>query len=204
MKKHIFLIRHGQTIFNITGSILGISNPVLTVLGRQEVKNLAAHLKQIGVKPEVIYTSPLKRTFQTALILNQALGGKIKKTKLIREIDYGIYESKSNKILHEIEFGYRTQVMLGGNAETVDILEDKVKIFLEKLFKSNENNIFVVTHAFVASLITQFLMKLPRTFQNIQPLSTADYSHFRVEKGGENTVNVLSIQRNCLKGALSI
>jgi broad specificity phosphatase PhoE len=94
--------------------------------------------------------------------------------------------------------------MLEGKGETAEVVEQRIIPFLNSVSQTDEDSVLIVTHAFSASILAQIIMNIPRTFPNIQPLSTADYSHFRIGKGGENTVNVLSIQRNCLKGALSI
>lgn len=186
MKKHIFLIRHGQTSFNIDGRILGISDPSLTGVGIKQVYDLACHLKQKKVYPQVIYTSPLRRTTQTAKIIQKILGGNIKKSKLLKEINYGIYEGMSKTILKEIRYGYDTFKMLKGNAETVNLVEKRIRIFLKELFKSKEENILIITHAFIVSIFMQLIMNIPRTFKIIQPLVTANYRYFEVEEGGEN------------------
>lgn len=203
-EKDIYLIRHGQTALNAEKRVQGQSDIGLTDEGVEEVKRLALHLKEQGVQPQRIYTSPLLRTTGTARLLQDYLGGLIEVEEALREINYGLYEGAERQVLREIEYGYDTQKMQAGCGETAEEAEQRVMPFLNSVLQTDEESVLIVTHAFSASVLAQILMHIPRTFPNIQPLSTADYSHFRVEKGGENTVNVLSIQRNCLKGALSI
>lgn len=202
--KEIYLIRHGQTALNIEKRALGQSDIGLINEGVEEVKTLAKHLGGLGVQPEKIYTSPLVRTTRTAQLLQDYLGGVVKVEETLREINYGIYEGAERQVLREIGYGYDTQKMQTGNAETVEEVEQRIIPFLSSILQSDDSSILIVTHAFTASVLAQVIMQIPRTFPNIQPLSTADYSYFRVEKGGENTINVLSIQKNCLKGVLSI
>lgn len=203
-EKDIYLIRHGQTALNVERRVLGQSDIGLTDEGVEEVKKLAKHLRGLGVQPERIYTSPLVRTTGTAQLLQGYLGGVIEAEEALREINYGVYEGAERQVLKEIGYGYDTQKMQAGSGETAEEVEQRVLPFLNTVLQTDEDSVLIVTHAFSASILAQILMQIPRTFPNIQPLSTADYSHFRIEKGGENTVNVLSIQRNCLKGALSI
>lgn len=203
-EKDIYLIRHGQTSLNAEKRALGQSDIDLTSEGIEETRTLAEHLRELGVKPEKIYTSPLIRAAETAQILQSYLGGAVEVDEALREINYGRYEGTGRQTLKEIEYGYDTQKMLEGRGETVEQVEQRVVPFLKTVLENNASSILVITHAFTASVLSQLMMGVPRSFSYIQPLSTADYSHFRVEKGGENIVNVLTIQRNCLKGFLSI
>ena len=203
-EKDIYLIRHGQTALNAEKRALGQSDIGLTDGGIEEVMRLAQHLRELGVQPARIYTSPLERTTRTAQLLQNDLGGVIETNEALREINYGVYEGVERQGLREIEYGYDTQKMQLENGEAVEEVEQRVTHLLHSITQTEDGSLLIVTHAFTASILTQIMVGVPRTFSNIQPLSTADYSHFRVEKGGENTVNVLSIQRNCLKGAFSI
>ena len=203
-EKDIYLIRHGQTALNAEKKALGKSDIGLTDEGIEEVIRLAQHLGELGVQPARIYTSPLVRATKTAQLLQNYLGGEIETDEALREINYGAYEGVGRQGLREIEYGYSRLKMQEGKGETAEDVEQRVLPFLNSVLQTGESSILIVTHAFSASVLAQIMMQIPRTFSNIQPLSTADYSYFRVEKGGENTVNVLTIQSNCLKGALSI
>ncbi|MCL4366791.1 histidine phosphatase family protein [Patescibacteria group bacterium] len=68
---HIYLIRHGQDTDNALGLLNGRRDNDLTKLGVEQIKQATKQLqdKQISV----ILTSPLKRTVQTAQIINQQL-----------------------------------------------------------------------------------------------------------------------------------
>ncbi len=203
-EKDIYLIRHGQTALNAERCALGQLDIGLTDEGIAEVKRLALRLREQRVQPQRIYTSPLVRATRTAQLLQNYLGGVVETSEGLKEINYGLYEGEGRQVLREIEYGYDTQKMRLGNGETVEEVEQRVTPLLNSITQTEDSSVLIVTHAFTASILTQIIMGVPRTFSNIQPLSTADYSHFKVERGGENAINVLTIQRNCLKGALSI
>lgn len=203
-KKDIYLIRHGQTASNAEKKALGQSDIELTNEGVEEVKKLAQHLRERGVQPERIYTSPLARATRTAQLLQNCLGGVIEENGALREINYGVYEGVDRQGLRRIEYGYDTRKMQVGNGETVKEVEQRITPLLRSILQTDDSSVLIVTHAFTASVLAQMMMDVPRSFPNIQPLSTTDYSHFRVEKGGEKYSKCLSIQRNCLKGVLSI
>src|SRR5258706_11068065 len=127
----IFLIRHGNVSRNRENRVLGCTtDPELTNEGIREVKLLADHLKSRSIFPDRIYTSQLMRTIQTAEVLRTVLGGIIERTPFLREINYGMYEGAGKEILHDIHYGYATEKMQAGNAESVSEVEERVNIIL--------------------------------------------------------------------------
>lgn len=193
--KEILIVRHGLTSANIDGRVLGVSDIGLTDKGIFEIEGLAKHLKEKGVAPQKIYTSPLKRALHTAKILNRNLGGAVITSPFLSEINYGNYEGQNNSVLERIQYGYNSEQMKSGNGETVGEVEDRVVVFLNDVFEKKDERIFIVTHAFIASIIAQVILGISRTFETIQPLSTADYVYFKVEIGGVKPISVLMYEK---------
>lgn len=69
----IYLIRHGQSEGNAGGFLQGSQDYGLSELGRRQAIALADWLNRQGIRPSVLYTSPLKRTLQTAQLLTEQL-----------------------------------------------------------------------------------------------------------------------------------
>ncbi len=90
MKKHLYIFRHGQTIWNAEGRPQGQHEyPVpLTMHGREQASSLAAKL--IDKKIKVIISSDLLRARQTGEIVAEMLRVPIVLDARLREIDYGI------------------------------------------------------------------------------------------------------------------
>ncbi|CEK30117.1 phosphoglycerate mutase family protein [[Clostridium] sordellii] len=65
----IYITRHGQTQWNIEDRIQGSQNSNLTEQGKQDALNLGDKLRY--TKIDYIYTSPLKRTYNTALLIKR-------------------------------------------------------------------------------------------------------------------------------------
>jgi phosphohistidine phosphatase len=68
----LFILRHGEAGKRISSGNKDSARP-LTVTGQKEVANIAASLKDLGIKFDLIITSPLKRTHQTAAIVAKKL-----------------------------------------------------------------------------------------------------------------------------------
>ncbi len=73
--KRLYLLRHGQTEFNVKKLVQGRCDSPLTDLGRQQAQTAAAWLKAHGVVPDKVASSPLGRAMATAsLVACELLG----------------------------------------------------------------------------------------------------------------------------------
>lgn len=73
--KRLYLLRHGQTEFNVKKLVQGRCDSPLTSLGRQQAQAAAAWLKANGVVPDKVISSPLGRAMDTAsLVACELLG----------------------------------------------------------------------------------------------------------------------------------
>lgn len=94
MKFNLYVIRHGQTYFNIFNKLQGWSNSPLTDKGRHEAEVIGDKLSKTHFS--VAYCSDTTRAIDTANIVlkhNQAASPKEPITSsLLRETFYGYYE----------------------------------------------------------------------------------------------------------------
>jgi len=68
----LFIARHGQTVDNAGGLILGRRDPPLSELGRAQSARLAA--QAVALEVVAIWCSPLLRARQTAAVVSDAVG----------------------------------------------------------------------------------------------------------------------------------
>ena len=93
--KRLYLLRHGQTEFNVKKLVQGRCDSPLTDLGRQQAKMAAAWLKAHGVTPDKVVSSPLGRAMDTAdLVATELLGqnAAVEPCEGIIERCYGTFE----------------------------------------------------------------------------------------------------------------
>jgi probable phosphoglycerate mutase len=83
----LIIIRHAESEWNPVGRYQGLLDPDLTERGRRQAELLGKELK--GHSLEVLYTSPLRRTYETARIVGDHLGLRPVLEERIREIDHG-------------------------------------------------------------------------------------------------------------------
>lgn len=93
--KKLYLLRHGQTEFNVKKLVQGRCDSPLTDLGRQQARVAAAWLKAHNVVPDKVVSSPLGRAMDTAsLVACELLGSDaaVEPCEGIIERCYGTFE----------------------------------------------------------------------------------------------------------------
>ena len=93
--KRLYLLRHGQTEFNVKKLVQGRCDSPLTDLGRQQAGAAAAWLKAHNVVPDKVVSSPLGRAMDTASFVATELLGQnaaVEPCEGIIERCYGTFE----------------------------------------------------------------------------------------------------------------
>lgn len=93
--KKLYLLRHGQTEFNVKKLVQGRCDSPMTDLGRQQAGMAAAWLKAHNVVPDKVVSSPLGRAMDTASLVATELLGRdaaVEPCEGIIERSYGTFE----------------------------------------------------------------------------------------------------------------
>ena len=93
----LWLVRHGQSTWNVAGRIQGQSPRAgsLTATGREQAEHAARQLAGLAPDAEVIVTSDLARTAETAAIIAGRLGLPLEFDAGLREQNLGTLEGAS-------------------------------------------------------------------------------------------------------------
>lgn len=89
-KCRMYIVRHGETEWNVEGRLQGHEDAPLTARGIQQAKNRANDLSRIEF--DAIFASDLGRTMATAKILKAERELTVIATKLMRERAFGRFE----------------------------------------------------------------------------------------------------------------
>jgi len=88
----LYLVRHGQTVGNVQRRWQGWMDGELTPLGVQQAQATARHLAARGQTFDALYSSPLRRAWQTARIVGRAVGLLPLAHEGLKEICFGEVE----------------------------------------------------------------------------------------------------------------
>ena len=93
MIEQLILVRHGQTVENVTGIAQGWKDGTLSEVGVQQVAKLAQRVARLN--PDALFSSPLGRAFATAQAISGATGLAIRTLDDLREVCLGAWEGRS-------------------------------------------------------------------------------------------------------------
>lgn len=89
----LLLVRHGENRANLTKefSHRSVDYP-LTVKGKLQAEQTAEYLRALPVKQ--VFSSPLKRAYETAEMIAAKVGGEVSVLEDFRELDVGVLETQ--------------------------------------------------------------------------------------------------------------
>ncbi len=143
----ILLVRHGQSEWNADGRWQGQADPPLTDLGREHA-SAAARSGLLG-SFDAVYSSPLRRAVDTALLLADHMGvGPVVTDEGLMERDAGPWQGLTRR---QIEEGWPGMLATGERPdgyERDDRLLVRVRVALERICAvAAGGTVLVVTHA---------------------------------------------------------
>ncbi|WP_195934529.1 histidine phosphatase family protein [Streptococcus sobrinus] len=106
MTKRLYLMRHGETLFNTQKRVQGWSDSPLTQTGIQQGKEARDWFKANGVSRQAIYSSTQERATDTARLV--AEHDNIKQLKGLKEMNFGIFEAQPENLLPKFRPGSRS------------------------------------------------------------------------------------------------
>lgn len=153
----LYLVRHGQTEWNVRGLLQGHGDSPLTGEGIKQAKTLAGRLKRINFA--ACYSSDLLRAYRTAEILLLEKKLAIKTTQALRERRFGKkYEGKHHDLINQdikiyfekykhISDSQRTKLKLVPDMESIEESLSRVLVFLREMAVAYiGQNVLIVTH----------------------------------------------------------
>jgi broad specificity phosphatase PhoE len=88
--ERVYLVRHGETDYNVAGRWQGHLQTMLTDTGREQARALARHLRDFHL--DAIYTSDLSRAADTAMLIAEGRNIAVHQDTRLREICLGLFQ----------------------------------------------------------------------------------------------------------------
>ncbi|XP_062156932.1 phosphoglycerate mutase-like protein 4 [Alnus glutinosa] len=150
----IIVVRHGETEWNADGRIQGHLDVELNDAGRQQAAAVADRLSR-EPNISVVYSSDLKRAFETAQIIATSCGGlEVIKDPDLRERNLGDLQglvlreaTKLSPKAYKAFLNHKTDQEIPGGGESLDQLYERCTSSLERLGRKHKGErVVVVTH----------------------------------------------------------
>ena len=146
----IYLVRHGETVWNVEKRLQGWKDSPLTENGLRNAERLAERLD--GTRIDRIFSSDQKRALTTAQIIAKGRGIPVEVISELRELNFGSWEGMT---ISEIEDKYPLEYntykndpdkYISTDGESIGQLFDRAAKALKHIQSCGEENVLVVTH----------------------------------------------------------
>lgn len=151
MKTRLIFVRHAEALGNKIRRFHGWTDSGITDRGRLQAKRVAERLKDTEI--DVIYSSSLKRAFQTAEYIAKIKGLPLTTSENLKEINGGDWEDQAwtdleQKWPDEYEaWENQPHTLKMPNGESMEEFRDRLMSEVMTIIKKHEGqNICIVTH----------------------------------------------------------
>ena len=142
-------MRHGETDWNLGNRFQGHADPPLNETGQAQARDLAATLADRHV--DALYSSPLRRAFETAEIIAAPHGLQPIPVDGLREVDVGEWQGLTrDEVEHRFPQQYKRWLAFGqgwDRGETYDEMSRRVVATLLEFTRGHDGEtVLCVTH----------------------------------------------------------
>src|SRR4051812_18111497 len=153
----LVLVRHGQSLWNLENRFTGWVDVPLTETGRAEAKRAGEHLKALGVKFDVAYTSALTRAQTTLALIQETLGTNLPviRDQALNERHHGDLQGLNKEELaqkygaDQVKLWRRSYDVAPPNGESLELTAKRTLPFYERAILGDlkqGKNVLVVAH----------------------------------------------------------
>ncbi|MGI6308107.1 MAG: histidine phosphatase family protein [Dethiobacteria bacterium] len=162
----IYLIRHGQTLWNKEEVFRGQSDIPLNDFGRRQAGAIAKELQEKKLKNPIFFSSPLKRARETAEIAGSFLPGiSVSDVEALTDINFGEWQGQAReeieKLYPELYRMWQENpagVVFPGGEDLREVAARAEKAFMSIVREHPENDVVIVTHRVVNKVLLSLLL----------------------------------------------
>ena len=141
MEKILYLMRHGQTLFNVRRKIQGVCDAPLTELGIQQAKRAAEYFAEQQIVFDHAYSSTSERACDTLELVRNM---DYKRVKGLKEWDFGVFEGESEDLNPKLPYGDFFKAY-GGEGE-MEVRERMNRTLTEIMERDGHQTVLAVSH----------------------------------------------------------
>jgi len=177
MPHALWLIRHGQTQWSLSGAHTGRTDLPLTAAGRENAAAVGRFLA--GRRFDLVLTSPLARARETCRLAGYAAQGQIEPN--LREWDYGDYEGRSTAEIQRERPGWLLWSDGVPNGESIDQVAARASSVIDRT-SGAEGDVALFAHGHVLRILTACWLGLPPDAARLFALGTGSVSILGYER----------------------
>ena len=163
--KKIYIVRHGETTWNLEGRTQGQKDSHLTELGLFQASQLGKYLAKEPI--EVMYSSNLDRARSTALIIGKETGLDCHFHEGLAEICFGLWEGLTVDDIaasypKELDIWHTTpHLSCIPEGEGLKLAQERICAAVDEIIKATgDKNVLIVSHGTVIKLYLQAFLNM--------------------------------------------
>ncbi|MEG1059775.1 MAG: histidine phosphatase family protein [Clostridia bacterium] len=158
----IFVLRHGQTDWNIESKLLGKTDLPINQEGRYQALAVLSKIKKLDYN--LVICSPKKRTRQTCNTVNREKNSYVIYNEKIVERSFGALEGKYAKDIENLNMYWDYNLnLVEKNVEPIKDFLSRVYSFMDEMRQTyHDKNILIVTHGGVCRAIKCYVEGIPK------------------------------------------
>lgn len=143
MKKTLYLIRHGETLFNVQHKIQGWCDSPLTKRGREQARAVGNYLKAHNITFDHVYCSTSERCVDTVELISDM---HYVRCKGLKEMNYGTLEGETEDKGSNDPVECLTYYLPYGGESSDTTKERMVKTLTSLMEKEDHHQVLAVSH----------------------------------------------------------
>lgn len=144
MIRTLYLMRHGQTMFNVQKRIQGWCDSPLTELGIKQAIRAKEYFDKEGIIFDYAYSSTSERCSDTLELITSMSYSRLKGLK---EMYYGELEGESERLNCLTPQECITYYLQFGGESSNDVRDRMMNTLTDIMEKENHNNVLAVSHS---------------------------------------------------------
>ena len=149
LQPQLWLIRHGETEWSLSGAHTGRTDLPLTERGRQRAQAIDGYLK--GRPFSLVLVSPLQRARETCRLAGYGASAIVEEN--LREWDYGDYEGRSTHDIQKDRPGWNLWRDGVINGETVEQVAARAQCVIDRALQA-DGDCALFAHGHVLRILT--------------------------------------------------
>jgi broad specificity phosphatase PhoE len=195
MSVELWLVRHGETEWSLSGKHTSRTDVPLTEQGRRRAERLRDYLK--GTRFDAVFVSPMQRARETCEIAG--LSGQAVVDDGLKEWDYGIYEGRTTAEIQKEQPGWSVWTSEIVDGETVEHVGERADLVIARALAAVDTStkatamadgvidralraqgeagrVILFAHAHILRILAARWVKLPATDGALLALGTGSVS----------------------------
>ena len=161
---NLYYIRHGQSEANINNIWSGQLDSLLTSEGRIQAKEAGDKALSEGLRFDKIYSSPLKRAYDTAVAIAEATKYPVQNIVInndLMERSFGMLEGTSHEDAIKAYFEHESGIDEYKGVEKFADLYERAEKILASIKNSDGETILIVSHGALGRALRRHIEHLP-------------------------------------------